>query len=54
MVIIYKIKDIPISERPREKLKNIGVNNLSDSEILAIILKTGTKDKSVSELSLDL
>ena len=54
MIIIYKIKDIPISERPREKLKSIGVNNLSDSEILAIILKTGTKDKSVNDLAIDL
>lgn len=54
MIYIYKIKDIPISERPREKLKNIGVNNLSDSELLAIILKTGTKDKSVSDLAIDI
>ena len=54
MIIIYKIKDIPISERPREKLKNIGVNNLSDSEILAIILKTGTISKSVNDLAIDI
>ena len=54
MVIIYKIKDIPESERPREKLKNIGANNLSDSELLAIILKTGTKDKSVNDLAIDI
>lgn len=54
MIIIYKIKDIPISERPREKLKSIGVNNLSDSELIAIILKTGTRKKSVNDLSLEL
>lgn len=54
MVCIYKIKDIPVSERPREKLKSIGVNNLSDSELLAIILKTGTKSKSVSDLAIDI
>ncbi|MBQ2639449.1 MAG: DNA repair protein RadC [Bacilli bacterium] len=52
--MIYKIKDIPISERPREKLKSIGVNNLSDSELIAIILKTGTRKKSVNDLSLEL
>ena len=41
----YKIKEIPISERPRERLKQMGKENLSDKELLAIILKTGTKDK---------
>lgn len=50
----YKIKDIPISERPRERLKEVGVNNLTDKEIIAIILKTGTKDKNVSDLSIEL
>ena len=50
----YKIKDYPISERPRERLKEVGVNNLTDSEIISIILKTGTKDKNVTELSLEL
>ena len=48
------IKEIPISERPREKLLSFGVHNLSNSELLSIILKTGTKDKSVSEVSFDL
>ena len=46
-----KIKDIPELERPRERLMNIGVDNLSNSELLAILLKTGTKDMSVKELS---
>ena len=26
----YRIKDLPTSERPRERLKEVGVNNLSD------------------------
>lgn len=38
---------MPFDDRPREKLKKIGVSNLSDSELLAIILRTGTKGKSV-------
>lgn len=50
----YKIKELPIKERPRERLKNVGVENLTDKEILAIILKTGTKEKSVSDIALDL
>ena len=51
---MYKIKDLPIEERPRERLKNVGLNNLTDKEIISIILKTGTKDKNVNDLSLEL
>lgn len=45
------IKDIPIEERPRERLMNLGVENLSNEELLAILLKTGTKDSSVKVLA---
>ena len=41
------IKDLPLSERPRERLINCGVENLSNEELIAIILQTGTKDTSV-------
>ena len=50
----YKIKDLPTSERPRERLKEVGVSNLSDKELLSIILKTGTKDKNVELVALDI
>ena len=46
-----KMKEVPLSDRPRERLKKVGVSNLSDSELLAIILKTGNKDLSVKEFS---
>ncbi len=46
-----KIKDLPQEERPREKLINQGVEKLTNEELLAIILKTGTKNKSVKELA---
>ena len=45
------LKEIPITERPREKLLKYGKENLSDAELLAIILKTGTKDCNVNELA---
>ena len=45
------IKDIPILERPRERLMAYGSETLSNIELLSIILKTGTKDK---ELALEL
>ena len=34
---MYKIKDLPVDERPRERLLNVGVNNLSDKELISII-----------------
>lgn len=45
------IKDIPLNERPRERLINKGVEYLSNEELLAILLKTGTKDYSVKALA---
>ena len=46
-----KIKDISKVDRPREKLEKYGPEKLSDSELLAILLRTGTKDCNVIELS---
>jgi len=46
-----KIKDLLFEEMPREKLINLGPENLSDVELLAIILRTGTKKQNVIELS---
>lgn len=45
------IKDIPINERPRERLIKYGVNNLSNEELLSIILRSGSKNISVKMLS---
>ena len=46
-----KIKELPLSERPYEKLQIYGAEKLSNSELLAIIIKTGTKEKTVIELA---
>ncbi|MFZ4450555.1 RadC family protein [Salibacterium aidingense] len=45
------IKDVPFSERPREKMVKIGAEQLSNQELLAILLRTGTKNESVLQLS---
>src|SRR5690606_5907168 len=45
------IKDWPEDERPRERLLRLGVAALSDAELLAILLGTGTKDTSAIELA---
>ncbi len=41
------VKDLPLEDRPREKLTLRGPQNLSDAELLAILLRTGRKGKSV-------
>ena len=46
-----KIKDLPKSDRPREKLIAKGAENLKDSELLAILLRTGTTGKNVIEIA---
>ena len=45
------IKDFDLSDRPREKLIKEGSDSLSDEELLAIILSTGTKEKNAIELA---
>lgn len=50
-MVNIRIKDIPIYDRPRERLLNSGVKALSNEELLAIILKTGTKQTSAKELA---
>jgi DNA repair protein RadC len=42
-----KIKDLPADDRPREKLTLRGPQSLTDAELVAILLRTGTKGKSV-------
>lgn len=44
------IKDLPFEERPRERLLMSGPEYLSNRELLAVIIKTGTKDQSVFSL----
>lgn len=48
------LKKWPKSERPREKLLKNGAKTLSDSELLAIFLRTGIKGRSVLEIARDL
>lgn len=49
-----KIKELPLNDRPVERLINIGSNALSNDELLAIVLKTGTKELSSKELALQI
>lgn len=47
-------KSIPDSDKPRERLFNNGADYLSNEELIAIILKTGTKKYSVKEVATNL
>ena len=45
------IKDLPSAVRPRERLQALGPQALSDEELIAIILRTGTTSSNVLEIS---
>lgn len=48
------IKDLPLDDRPREKMLLKGINSLSDADLLAILIRTGTKDKSAIKIAQEL
>jgi DNA repair protein RadC len=45
------IKDVPVEERPRERLIKFGAEALSNAELIALLLRTGTAHESVLTLS---
>lgn len=47
----YTIKDMPLNERPREKLYKYGVKSLSNAELIAIIIRTGNRQDTALELA---
>ena len=51
MINNQKIKDLPKIERPREKLIHYGASRLANSELLAILLRSGKKGENVVDLA---
>lgn len=51
--VVYQpmIREMPLSERPRERLQSLGAASLSTAELLAIILRTGTASENVLNLA---
>src|SRR5690625_3426705 len=45
------IRDVPKGERPRERLLNDGASALSNQELIAILLRTGTSQESVLQVA---
>lgn len=50
----WRISDLPESERPRERLINHGPQSLSNTELLAIFLRSGTRGKNAIEVAQEL
>ena len=50
----YILKEMTKNELPRSKLKKFGVRSLSDYELLAVIIKSGIKEKSVLDISIEI
>lgn len=46
-----KLKELPKTELPRERLINVGESKLTNEELLSIILRTGSKNNSVKDVS---
>jgi DNA repair protein RadC len=46
-----RIKDLPANERPRERLAELGAHALRDAELIAILLRTGTKGRSAVQIA---
>jgi len=48
---VLKVRDLPNEEKPREKLAALGPANLTTSELLALVLTTGTKKEEVMAMT---
>ena len=49
-----KMKDMPIRDRPREKIATKGVSVLSDNELIEVIIGKGTRNNDVREISTEI
>lgn len=49
--LAFRMKDLPVDERPREKLVRLGAEALSNAELLSIILRTGSTRQTAIRLA---
>ncbi len=50
----YTVRDLPVEDRPRERLQKVGVDNLSTQELLALIIEKGGRGQTVLTLAQNL
>ena len=48
-----KMYDLKNQDKPRERLMSLGVRSLSDVELLAILIGSGTKEQNVFQIAVD-
>ena len=48
------VRELPVDERPRERLLALGPGFLSNAELLAIVLRNGSKERSALQLAQDI
>ncbi len=48
------VREMPVEERPRERLLRTGSDSLSDAELVAILLRTGSRGRSVVDIAREL
>lgn len=46
-----RLQDLPVQARPREEMDRVGVHNMSDAGLLAIVLRSGARGMNVMDLS---
>lgn len=51
LTTVYKMKEYPQHARPRERMEMLGAEKLSDQELLAILLSTGSREGSALDLA---
>lgn len=51
---VYKLRDLPSEDRPRERLQQVGADNLSQQEILALVIEKGQAGQNVLQLAQEL
>ncbi|MGD2252064.1 MAG: DNA repair protein RadC [Anaerolineales bacterium] len=51
---VYRIHDLPVSERPRDRLAALGAGALSSAELIGVLLRTGIEGRNAVQLAQDL
>ena len=51
LIYMAMVRDLPVEERPRERLLALGPGFLSNAELLAILLRNGFREKSALDMA---
>jgi len=51
MRYVLRVRDLPLEDKPREKLLNAGPDDVSSAELLAVVLGVGTRKEEVMSMA---